>query len=217
MNLICFPHYTCGGLLCDILNKTFSEVGSHGGINSIAHSLGKIGDADSVFVDYDVDLLLDNLKKLNLNNSDWIGTHCWPDKLDLTLFNQVIIVTTTTSRSKLYRWTRAYYHYYFNSAPWAEVSGQARIDKEKETAKNYLSPYMPITGNNIINIEFSEIVETSVEFLKLTQGAEVNKHMDRWKSINSFLYASNIWNSDPFLRFYEAESEFNLKKYYVYQ
>ena len=216
MNLICFPHYTCGGLLCDILNKTFSDVAINGGIASIGHSLGKIGDADSVLVDYNPNLLIDKLKKLNLDDSEWIGTHCWPDKLDLNLFNQVIIVTTTTSRSKLYRWARAYYHYYFNSAPWVEVSGQARIDKERETAKNYLIPYMPINGKNIINIEFSEIVETSIEFLKLTQGVEVKKHMDRWKSINSFLYNGNIWNSDPFLRFYEAEFEFNLNKYYVY-
>jgi len=214
VNLICFPHYTCGGLLCDILNKTFSEVTTSAGINSIAHSLGKIGDADSVFVDYDPSLLTD---KLNLNDSKWVGTHCWPDKLDLSLFNQVIVVTTTTSRSKLYRYTRAYYHYYIKSTPWCEVSGQARIDKERETAKNYLIPYLPINGKNVINIEFSEIVETSPEFLKLTQELEVDKHMDRWKSINSFLYDSNIWDSNPFLRFYEAEYEFNLNKYYVYQ
>jgi len=214
MNLICFPHYTCGGLLCDILNKTFSEVTTSGGINSIAHSLGKIGDADSVFVDYDPSLLID---KLNLNDSEWVSTHCWPDKLDLSLFNQVIVVTTTTSRSKLYRWTRAYYHYYIKSTPWCKVSGQARIDKERETAKNYLIPYLPINGKNVINIEFSEIVETSTEFLKLTQELEIDKHMDRWKSINSFLYDSNIWDSNPFLRFYEAEYEFNLNKYYVYQ
>ena len=217
MNLICFPHYTCGGLLCDILNKTFSEVVINGGIKSIKHSLGKIGDADSVLVDYNSDLLIDKLKKLDLNELAWIGTHCWPNKLNLNLFNQVIIVTTTTSRSQLYRWARAYYHYYFNSEPWVAVSGQARIDKERETAKNYLIPYMPINGKNITNIEFSEIVETSVEFLKLTQGLEVTKHMDRWKLINSFLYNSNIWNSDPFLRFYEAEYEGKLTKYYVYQ
>ena len=44
MNLICFPHYTCGGVLCDILNQTFSPVLSHGGLGSIHHAIGKIGD-----------------------------------------------------------------------------------------------------------------------------------------------------------------------------
>jgi hypothetical protein len=55
MNLICFPHYTCGGLLCDILNGTFSEITSDGGVNSIGHGLGKIGDSDTVMIDYDPD------------------------------------------------------------------------------------------------------------------------------------------------------------------
>jgi hypothetical protein len=217
MNLICFPHYTCGGLLCDILNDTFSNIGANGGIQSLEHSIGKIGDADSVLVDYESNVILDKLKHLTIPKSAWVGTHCWPDKLDLTLFGQVILVTTTTYRSKLYRWSRAYHHYYFNSTPWSAVFGQDRIDKERETAKNYLIPFMPLDGKNIVNIEFSQVVESSVEFLKLTQSQNIDKHMDRWKSINYFLYDNNIWNSDPFLRFYEAETEVNLNKYYIYE
>jgi hypothetical protein len=217
MNLICFPHYTCGGLLCDILNETFSEIASNGGIGSIKHALGKIGDSDTVFIDYDTNLLMDTLKKINVAPTDWVGTHCWPEKLDLTMFNQVIIVTTTTSRSKMYRWIRAYYHYYFHSLPWLEATGQARIDKERETAKNYIKPFLPFVGKNVINIEFSEIVETSPEFLKLTQGLDITRHMDRWKSVNYFLYDTDIWNSTAFRRFHEAELETQLKKYYIYE
>jgi hypothetical protein len=219
MNLICFPHYTCGGLLTDIFNQTFSEVAPNGGINSINHSLGKIGDSDTVFDNYNTEKF--NLAISQLQNAvrkdEWISTHCWPGVLDTSIFEQVLSVTTNTHRSKLYRWMRAYYHYYEKSDPWMAVSDQVRIDKERETAKNYLVPFLPTQGKNIINIEFAEIVETSAKFLKITTGLDTTSHMDRWKSINHFLYNNEIWNSTPFRRFYEAESETLLGKYYIYE
>jgi len=217
MNLICFPHYTCGGLLCDIMNKTFSKVASNGGIASIYHALGKIGDADTEFVDYDSQDLIKKIQEINCDQSTWVGTHCWPGKLDLSMFNRVIAVTTTSYRSKLYRWTRAYHHYYLKSIPWTSLQGQHRIDKERETAKNYLKSFDPVFHPNVINIEFSEIVENSIEFQQLIYPEKINDHLERWKSINKFLYEDNIWNGIPFKRFYEAESECNLDKYYVYQ
>lgn len=219
MNLICFPHYTCGGLLNDIFEQTFSNVAANGGISSISHSLGKIGDSDTVFDSYDAEYFLHELEQLQqrVNENTWAGTHCWPGLVDLSELNQVLVVTTTTYRSKLYRWIRAYYHYYLKSEPWLAVSGQERIDKERETAKNYIKPFLPVVGKNITNIEFSEIVETTPEFLKLTQGLEINKHMDRWKALNYFLYDNNIWNSIAFQRFHEAEYETQLSKFYVYE
>ena len=111
VNLICFPHYTCGGLLCDILSGNFSKVGKNGGIESINHSIGKIGDANTVLVDYDVDVFLQQLKEENLSNNDWVGTHCWLGKLPVEKFNKIIVVSTSTYQSKIYRWVRAYNHY----------------------------------------------------------------------------------------------------------
>ena len=219
MNLICFPHYTCGGLLTDIFNQTFSKVASNGGISSINHSLGKIGDSATVFDNYNTEkfsLAISQLQNV-VKKDEWISTHCWPGILDISIFEQVLSVTTTTYRSKLYRWMRAYYHYYEKSDPWLSVSDQSRIDKERETAKNYLVPYLPSDSKNIINIEFAEIVETSKEFLKLTNGLKIDKHMDRWKLINHFLYNDKIWNSTPYRRFYEAELETQLDRYYVYE
>jgi hypothetical protein len=219
MNLICFPHYTCGGLLNDIFEQTFSTVGANGGINSFLHSVGKIDDSESIFDNYNPEDFLLRIAelKLVLNNTDWAGTHCWPGLIDTNLADRMVVVTTTTYRSKLYRWIRAYYHYYSKSDPWIEVSGTARIDKERETAKNYLRPFLPVFNKNIINIEFSEIVETGPEFLKLTQGLEINRHMERWKSVNYFLYDNEIWNSTAFRRFYEAELETQLSKFYIYE
>lgn len=219
MNLICFPHYTCGGLLCDILNQTLSPIGKHGGINSIAHSIGKIGDNNGIFDNYDPTKFNLAVRKLEKNNQNfnWIGTHCWPGHVDLSKFDKVLLVTTTTFRSKLYRWTRAYHHYYSKSKPWLVESGQARIDKERETAKNYLSSFLPMFGDNIVNIEFSEVVESTLEFQNIVKSYQYVDHINRWKTINKFLYDNDIWNSTPFKRLHEAEIEINLKKSYIYE
>lgn len=217
MNLICFPHYTCGGLLCDILNDTFSPVHKNGGIASIAHSLGKIGDADTVLTDYDQDLLFKKLQSVEIDKDHWVGTHCWPGNMDLAMFDQVLVISTATARSKLYRWIRAYYLYYQTSQPWIEVDGQDRIDKERETAKNYLKAFDPVKHDKVTNIEFADVVEETTEFKKIMDSKNIAKHMDRWKSLNHFLYANNIWNSAPFQRFYEAEVEIALDRHYIYE
>tara|TARA_B110000503_G_C7140826_1_gene410754 strand:+ start:918 stop:1562 length:645 start_codon:yes stop_codon:yes gene_type:complete len=214
MNLICFPHYTCGGLLCDILADTFSPIGANGGISSISHNYGKIGDSDTVDTNFDVNMFYKRIKK-RASDDAWIGTHCHPGSLDHSDFDKIIVVSTATHRSRIYRWVRAYYHYYLNSDPWTAVSGLDRIDKERETAKNYLLPFTPV--KNIINIEFSEVVDGTAEFLSLLPNTDITKHIDRWKSINSFLYNTNIWNSTPVKRYHEAELEIKLQKHYVYQ
>jgi hypothetical protein len=215
-NIICFPHYTAGGLLCDILSNTYSTVGENGGINSIRHELGKIGDSNTVFDEYNPADLLLALDKITITDNSWIGTHCWPGLLDISQFNQVVNITTTTYRSKLYRWIRAYYHYYENSGPWQQVTGMDRLDKERETAKNYIKPFLPVVGENVINIEFAEIVEGSPQFSKLVANNNVTAHMERWKQVNDFLYDKEIWNSTPVKRYYEAELEVNLNQYYIY-
>ena len=215
-NIICFPHYTAGGLLCDILSNTYSNLSDRGGIDSINHAIGKIGDADTVFDNYDpADLLLDLATK-KINKDCWIGTHCWPGLLDPAQFGQIISITTTTYRSKLYRWIRAYHHYYLKSTPWQAVAGMERVDKERETAKNYIKPFLPVAGPNIINIEFAEIVDEGTQFKNLVAKHNISAHMARWKQVNSFLYNDNIWNSSPVKCFYQAEYEVNLNQYYIY-
>jgi uncharacterized protein involved in tolerance to divalent cations len=221
MNLICFPHYTCGGLMCDLLSNTFSPVGRNGGIQSFLHSIGKIGDSDVVFDQFDAGTFVDNLKKINGDQHQWVGTHCWPGNINLDFLDQVIVITTATYRSKIYRWVRAYHHYFLPSKPWLEVQKQQRIDKERETAKNYLVPFRPVDSAKIINLEFAEVVENRKEFSSLIHNlnpaADINLHMDRWQALNKFLYDKDIWSSDPCQRFYEAELETQHNKFYVYE
>jgi hypothetical protein len=214
MNLICFPHYTCGGLLCDIFENTFSKIGSNGGLASFSHAIGKIGDSADIFDEFDVDIFNEIIK--NANN-EYIGTHCHPSKLNLMNFNRVYTITTTTFKSKIYRWARTYHHYFSHTDKWKNLNNLARIDKERETAKNYIKSFNPVIANNVINIEFAEVVENSINFQLLTIGTNVNAHLDRWRSNNKFLYDQNFWTSNPVKRFYEAEYEVNLNQEYVYQ
>lgn len=215
MNLIAYPHYTCGGLLCDILNNTFSPIGAHGGIANPSHNRAKIGDSLTVFDTYDPKHFEEWVEQFH-GITGWVGTHCWPGLNDVSKFDNVILVTTTTYRSKIYRWARAYYHYYTPSRQWAELSGMFRIDKERETAKNYVQPFSPINGSNIVNIEFSEVVEETGNFTALVQDYNSQLHLDRWKNVNNFLYDDKFWTSTPVQRYYEAELEVNLNSFYRY-
>lgn len=213
MKIISFPHYTCGGLLCDILNNTYSEVDTNGGIRSIHHSLGKIGDSDSVYTDFDFEKLKQQL--LQLSTDQWIGTHCWLGHNDLEGFDQIINVTTMTYRSRLYRWVRAYHHYYLSSAPWQGLSGIDEIDKQRETAKNYLLPFSPIDHARVINLEFADVVESRPVMTQMLP-SDYQSHLDRWHRINAFLFDDNVWTSVAAQRFHEAEHEEMLQQRYIY-
>lgn len=214
MKLICFPHYTCGGLLCDLLNDTFSTVNQKSkGINSFEHNFGKIGDSDSVFDNFNLAAFYSSLEKANLGPNTYIGTHCWPGGVDIDRFDTVICITTSTYKSRIYRWARSFYHYYLPSEPW-QLTGMDLVDKQRETAKNYLKPFSPV--KNAINIEFSEIVEHAPSFQQLVDGHNISASIDRWKQLNQFLYEDDFWNSPPVQVYYQAELEVLLDQRYVY-
>ena len=213
-NLIAFPHYTCGGLLADMLNEKWSDIDNHGGIKSHYHSLGKIGDTDTVFKEYNIGILLDNLKQSTAANNSWVGTHCWPTQELINHFNRVIVISTATSRSQLYRWARVYHHHF--KPQWTELQGITKIDKIRETAKNYLIPFDPVQHTNVINLEFADLVENTKEFQHAINYKDVGDHLVRWQQINSFLYDQNFWNSAAAISFYQAEHEVKLSRYYRY-
>jgi hypothetical protein len=214
MKIISFPHYTCGGLLCDIMNQTYSPVGGNGEIQSLRHSFGKIGDSDSVYTNFDPQRFEKLVNKYQ-DYEHWIGTHCWLGKTDLGKIHQVINITTLTHKSKLYRWIRAYHHYYLKSQPWQGLDGLDAIDKQRETAKTYLTPFDKIDNPRVINLEFCSVVECSQDFINLVP-RNYKQHLDRWQQINSFLYDAGVWTSVAADRFHEAEYELALETQYVY-
>ena len=191
-------------------------MGPNGGIASIQHSMGKIGDTNTVMLDYKPEEFMQTLSSKNLVDNTWIGTHCWPGHLPLDQFNKVLIVTTTTFKSKIYRWARAHYHYF--SSEWKSIIGMELLDKSRETAKNYLVPFEPVlSGPNVLNVEFADIVETTQEFCYAINYQEYIRHMTRWKEVNYFLYVEDFWKSDIVKHFYQAELEVNLQRYYRYE
>ena len=213
MRLLCFPHYTAGGLLCDIIEDRFSNISPNGGINSVAHSIGKIGDSDSVFTNFDSAEI--NEKLLKYKHTDAIiGTHCWPGKLDCSLVDEVISITTETSKSKIYRWIRAWHLYFSKLDDVKNLTGMALIDKQRELAKNYLPPFCVVQG--ITNIEFADIVETTQEFFSFLKDCPTDDHLKRWQEVNYFLYDKNLWNNELVQRYYEAEFEMAHGRFYKY-
>lgn len=213
-NLVCFPHYTCGGLLCDILNDTWSSVGNKGEIRSIHHGLGKIGDANTVFTNFDSKELLNKIRCTRVPADTWVGTHCWPSIDLINEFDKVIVVSTATSRSQIYRWARVYYHYF--KPCWTELTDMERVDKIRETAKNYIIPFDPIHHSKVSNLEFADVVENTTEFQHVIQQHDACRHIERWRDINGFLYENDFWNSDAVKSFYQAEHEVKLGRYYRY-
>lgn len=213
-NLICFPHYTCGGLLCDILSDSFSMIDNNGGIGSFKGHIGKIGDSSTTFTEYNPQEFIDSVNLINLSRDSWIGTHCWPYQNIVQKFDNVIVITTTTYRSKIYRWSRAYHHYF---APrWQAMHGMTLIDKARETAKNYLISFDPVIAANVINLEFADVVEQTAEFASVVQGHDFDQSMERWKQLNSFLYLINFWNSFEAKIYFQAEFETQQKRHYIY-
>lgn len=211
MKIVSFPHYTCGGLLCDILNDTFSDIDANGGIASQQHAIGKIEDSDSILEDFDFELLWQRLQEFS--RDQWVGTHCWLGRADLSRFDQVINITTMTYRSRLYRWQRAHYHYYSQRPEWRSLKDLDLIDKQRETAKNYLIPFRPITGSVVVNLEFADVVECQPAFRNLLP-PHSQKHLTRWQQVNHFLY--DHCDPDAVNRFHEAEHEHQLRERYVY-
>jgi hypothetical protein len=221
-NLISFSHYTAGGLLGDILNDTWSELGKNNGIRSRYHTIGKIRDTDTIVDNINQSEFDNMLDYFNLHKIDahaWIGTHSWLGNIDLSNVGYVLNITTATERSKIYRWIRAY-HLFFATQPEFKLDDIDLIDKLRELAKNYIKPFNLVVKPNVINIEFAEIVEQTQSFNDLVDRFDrlknLNKHMDRWKNVNSFLYDQKLWNNDLVKRYYEADYELKYNSPYRY-
>ena len=199
------------------MNGTFSNISTVGGVDNDAHSIGKIGDTDTVFDNYNPADLQTAIGKYQPPSGTWIGTHCWPKLLPTEQYNTIINISTSTYRSRVYRWVRTYNLLFKNQWDLSELNYIGRMDKLRETAKNYLAPFNPVFADNIINIEFADIVDNTVEFQKILKNFEYEPHISRWRQVNYFLYDPDMWNNELIIAYHHAEVEANLHRPYLYE
>ena len=215
-NLVCFPHYTAGGLLCDLLNQKHSPWGDNGGIESVEHYLGKINeiDNDSVLEQFDSADFERNILSLDIADDVWIGTHHWPGNFNTDLFDKIIVITTETERSRILRWYRVYENYFVPQWPFLE--NQDFIDKARETAKNYLRPYRWVAGHNVQCVEFADIVDDTREFTQLYPNTAQNfQRVSGWRMKN-FDLTTDLWQAMSTKFYYQADWETRFNRRYQY-
>ena len=185
MNLVCFPSFTGGGLVCGLLNERFTPIDGMT-VNSKEHNIFKTGDNwKSPYKEY-LKELWDYNVKIYGRTRYWFGTHCHPSVIEcLASFDKKIAITTTTTTSKYYRFLRSYYIYFQNNTdPEFNMDGLV-----SNILNDEFEPH-----NDCTNIEFSDIVDGT--FVK-----EYNLNLDYfniWKEKNIFLYNENSLLTEHF-------------------
>ena len=180
MKLVCFPNYTGGALVCDLLNnKTSPFRGSV--IASIDHSVFKIGDKGfGVLRECDQAIWSTKVNKFK-DFTSWFGTHCHPSIIKLNDFDEIISITTESEQSKWYRFLRAYYIYFEG-----HINNIEMLDGLIERIFDEFESHPECK-----NIEFEDIVNG-----KFVEEYNLNiEHFNEWKGLNSWLYSE----SDPLL------------------
>jgi len=185
MNLIAYPAWTCGGLLCDILNKTLSPVDKNGGIGLPYHKGLLIVHGGNT---NDNSMFKEKVKTIDLTEDIWVGTHTYPDEIDITYFNKVIVVNLTTCASITYRYARILYQCLYGNG----INGN-RKPSEPDTWR--CPAFNKIFGDNVDNIEFEDVVKWNknlVDLLDKHCNKEDQSFIDNrkrvWTTLNKFLY-----------------------------
>lgn len=198
MNLISFPGYTCGAILCDILNKESSQVGPNNNILSGKHNILKIelenGYNGKEFSKHEFATRIDAASQYKKLSNAWIGTHCWVGDIDVSKFNNIIVITTETKNSKIYRFARVFYTMISGRFPYTKA-------KKPKDIKMYNQSYEKVNKPNFINIEFEDFVEWKNDINEILinfVGVDFQKHIDSrrklWVEINDFLYDDTKMN-----------------------
>lgn len=189
MNLISFPAWTCGGLFCDILNKTMSPLDNNGGMGLPAHKSKLI--VHSSTPDDNI-LLQEVINKTDLTEDIWVGTHTYPDNIDLSQFDKVIVVNLTTQKSITYRYARIFYQCIYGNGI---NKNRKSYDPSLWGAKNH--PILSAT--NVYNIEFENVVEWNegmldfiINYTDVSDYSFIENRKKVWQDLNHFLYDKNF-------------------------
>jgi hypothetical protein len=185
--------------VCDLLNSHTNPMLGYKTTNA-EHSAFKVGDSFTIHTDIDIDMWNQRISKYSHTDS-WLGTHTHPTVIpDLSKFDKILAITTSSRKSKLYRWLRYYHGWYLTAFPdWKESDSIESIDKIRELAKNVFEEFVP--HPLCINIEFEDIVNGNF----VTQYNLNKEYFDQWATNNHWLYQDT--KSWAVCRFDEAESE----------
>lgn len=212
MKLVCYPNNTGGGLVCNLLNLRYDTNHYHGpyDVNSVDSNRFFVGDTATIQTSIDTNLWNHQIE-LNKHNKDWGGTHAHPSAIpNLDMFDEIIVITTQSRLSKLYRWLRYYYGLLPRLSPdWHESDNLDAIDKIRCLAYNVFEDFLP--HNLSTNVEFEDIVSGN-----FVRNHKLNyEYFKIWQQRNPWLYPIN-YSSYPVLRFNEAEYEILHKTAYKY-
>lgn len=210
MNLICFPTYCAGAILCDLLNYEKSNE-SKGGIDNLNSSKLKVPfNKNNTILWYNI-FFEKKIKNLDLNQNIWLGTHCWPSEVDTTRFEKVLLVYTNSKMSRVYRLMRAYFlfdnlhkKYNFDNDKLKDIDEKL----QKLNLTEFKFDYASVDDSNIVTLDFEDIVQWTNDFHDFTKQNSLNYSLDHfierknyWKTTNYFLYEQSI--VDKFIKRYD--------------
>ena len=197
MKIVCVGSYCAGALICDLLNGEASPFETSVIQNRFNHTL-KVG-PDDKFLHLVLPTHLAEWEKLTtrLVGAEWTEGkafgHHQPIFLipNLDIFEEVYNITTTTMKSRWYRFLRHY---------WIEINGQKMMQEySMDNIKGMINiikhdpSWLPVEGPNITNIEFEDVV--SGKWCEETGGDM--KHMATWRRKNKFIL--DDFEQDPAL------------------
>lgn len=195
MKLICFPNYSAGGLLCDLLNNTVSEIVGMTMVGNMPHNIFKSYDNGRVCRTFDESFWLAEIEGIRsgkgtarykfqiFDQNLWFGTHCHPSCIPDYIFAQfdsVMAITTERRSSKFFRYLRTCHAFPTQNPKHLAINTQEAFE----------------SNIKCVNIEFEDIVNGKVvDDYKLN-----DTHFNNWKNANKFLYTEfdqnlvNIFN-----------------------
>jgi len=202
VNLVCFHAYCGGALICDLLNNQVSPIGDNGDIKSLYAAILKVPRHKNIQHSFQY-FFNQKISQLNLESLYWYGTHCFPNDVDVSDFNKVIVVTCNNFMSKVFRLMRIYFLYDRLHIVSKLDPKYKNIDIDNKLLKiKFFNPFLlddSYSGQNIIPLEFEDLVKTSDTFLELMKTNCLvydNNHFSErlvvWKNLNKFLYEKDI-------------------------
>lgn len=210
MKIVCVGFYCAGGLICDLLNGEASPFETSVIQNRFNNILKKTPD-NTQHLHLVLPTHLEEWKKLTSSMvvKEWTKGkafgHHQPIFLipNLDIFEEVYNITTTTMKSRWYRFLRHY---------WIEINGQKMM---KESAMNniknsiniikYDESWETVEELNVVNIEFEDVV--SGKWCEEIGGNM--DHMATWRRKNKFIL--DDYEQDPALiKLWETQEQYNM-------